>query len=119
MQDHCEAVLSVLERGMPGEIYNISASNELTNLEIVTRIVSLLKKPESLITFVEDRPGHDFRYSLDSSKTRMELGWTPKFSFKESLETTVQWYLENERWWSSFATDVILHPTPWKLGGLH
>ena len=118
VQDHCEAVLSVLERGMPGEIYNISASNELTNLEIVTRIVSLLNKPESLISFVEDRPGHDLRYSLDSSKTRTELGWTPKFSFKESLETTVHWYLENEHWWLPFATDVILYPTPWKLGGI-
>ena len=79
----------------------------------------MLKKPESLITFVEDRPGHDTRYSLDSTKTRNELGWKPKFSFEKSLESTVKWYLENEHWWTPFATEVILHPTPWKLGGLH
>ena len=72
---------------------------------------------ETLISFVEDRPGHDVRYSLDSSKIRTELGWKPKFSFEESLKSTVQWYLDNEHSWSPFATDLILHPTPWKLGG--
>jgi dTDP-glucose 4,6-dehydratase len=119
VQDHCEGISAVLEKGEAGEIYNISAGNELTNIQIVKKIMSILKKPESLITFVEDRPGHDVRYSLDSSKIREELGWKPKFSFEESLKATVQWYLENEHWWTPFATDVILHPTPWKLGGLH
>jgi dTDP-glucose 4,6-dehydratase len=70
-----------------------------------------------LITFVEDRPGHDVRYSLDSSKLQSMLGWKPHFSFEGSLESTVKWYLDNEHWWAPFATDVILHPTPWKLSG--
>lgn len=117
VEDHCEAVCTVLEKGSAGEIYNVSAGNEVANLEIAKKILAQMKKPESLITFVEDRPGHDVRYSLDSSKIRAELGWKPKFGFKKSLESTVQWYLDNESWWSAFATDVILHPTPWKLGG--
>ncbi len=119
VEDHCEAIRTVLEKGRAGEIYNVSAGNEVTNIEIVRRIMCLLNKPETQITFVEDRPGHDTRYSLDSTKTRTELGWTPKFSFEKSLESTVQWYLDNERWWTPFATEVILHPTPWKLGGFH
>jgi dTDP-glucose 4,6-dehydratase len=116
VQDHCEAISAVLEKGRAGEIYNVSAGNEVANIEIVKKIICLLHKPESLITFVEDRPGHDVRYSLDSSKIRSELGWKPKGSFEQCLESTVQWYLENEHWWSPFATEVILHPTPWKLG---
>ena len=116
VQDHCEAIATVLERGKAGEVYNISAGNEIPNIEIAKKIVSLLHKPESLINLVEDRPGHDVRYSLDSTKTRTTLNWQPKFNFEESLESTVRWYLENEHWWTPFATDVILHPTPWKLG---
>ncbi|NLF88992.1 dTDP-glucose 4,6-dehydratase [Candidatus Bathyarchaeota archaeon] len=116
--DHCEAIGTVLEKGKPGEIYNVSASNEKTNIDIVKTILAQLKKPESLITFVEDRPGHDIRYSLDSSKLRRELGWMPKATFEQVLQSTVEWYLKNEHWWTPFATDVILHPTPWKLGGL-
>ena len=115
VQDHCEALNTVLEKGKAGEIYNVSAGNEIANIEIVKKIICLLNKPESLITFVEDRPGHDTRYSLDSTKTRTELGWKPKFSFEKSLESTVKWYLDNEHWWTPFATEVILHPTPWKL----
>jgi dTDP-glucose 4,6-dehydratase len=116
VQDHCEAISTVLEKGKAGEIYNVSAGNEMPNTEIAKKIIALLNKPESLITFVEDRPGHDTRYSLDSTKITTELGWKPKFSFEESLESTVRWYLENEHWWTPFATEVILHPTPWKLG---
>jgi dTDP-glucose 4,6-dehydratase len=119
VQDHCEALRLVLEKGKAGEIYNISAGNEVPNIEIAKRVIAFLNKPESLITFVEDRPGHDTRYSLDSSKTQKELGWKPKFTFEGSLESTVKWYLDNEHWWTPFATDVILHPTPWKLGGFH
>jgi dTDP-glucose 4,6-dehydratase len=116
VEDHCEALRIVLEKGKAGEIYNVSAGNEIANIEIAKKIICLLNKPESLITFVEDRPGHDTRYSLDSTKTRTELGWKPKFSFEKSLESTVKWYLDNEHWWTPFATEVILHPTPWKLG---
>ena len=117
VQDHCEALSTVLEKGKAGEIYNVSAGNEIPNIEIAKKIICQLHKPESLITFVEDRPGHDTRYSLDSTKIRTELGWKPKFSFEKSLESTVKWYLDNEHWWTPFATEVILHPTPWKLGG--
>jgi dTDP-glucose 4,6-dehydratase len=119
VNDHCGAIATVLEKGNAGEIYNVSAGNEIPNIEIAKRIVALLNKPESLITFVEDRPGHDTRYSLDSTKIRSTLGWQTNCSFESSLQSTVRWYLENEHWWTPFATDVILHPTPWKLGGLH
>jgi dTDP-glucose 4,6-dehydratase len=119
VQDHCEAIATVLNKGNAGEVYNISAGNEIPNIDIAKKIIAMLKKPESLITFVEDRPGHDTRYSLDSSKISSTLGWHTKCSFEKSLESTVQWYLENEHWWTPFATEVILHPTPWKLGGTH
>jgi len=119
VQDHCEGIATVLKKGNPGEVYNVSAGNEISNIDIVKKIIVLLHKPESLITFVEDRPGHDTRYSLDSSKLRSSLGWQTKCSFEKSLESTVQWYLDNEHWWTPFATEVILHPTPWKLGGSH
>lgn len=119
VQDHCEAIKAVLEKGEAGEVYNVSAGNEISNIEIAKKILSVLNKPESLINFVEDRPGHDTRYSLDSSKIRNKLNWQPKCDFEKSLESTVRWYLENEHWWTPFATDVILHPTPWKLGGFH
>jgi dTDP-glucose 4,6-dehydratase len=115
--DHCSAIETVLERGNPGEIYNVSAGNEVPNIEIVKKIIAQLNKPESLITFVEDRPGHDTRYSLDSTKTQKTLGWKPTCNFEESLKSTVQWYIDNERWWTPFATDAVLHPTPWKLSG--
>jgi dTDP-glucose 4,6-dehydratase len=115
VQDHCEAVDAVLHEGKPGEIYNVSAGNEITNIKIAKNILAMLGKPDSLITFVEDRPGHDTRYSLDSTKTKSTLGWKPKFSFLPSLKSTVQWYVENKQWWTPLATEAILNPTPWKL----
>jgi dTDP-glucose 4,6-dehydratase len=114
VEDHCEAVDAVLLEGKAGEVYNISAENEFSNIEIAKKILTILNKPESLITFVEDRPGHDLRYSLNSTKTRSQLGWQPKFSFQQSLESTVRWYVENENWWTPLATEAILNPTPWK-----
>jgi len=119
VKDHCEALSMVLENGTAGQIYNVSAGNEIANIEIVKKIIALLKKPEDLITYVEDRPGHDTRYSLDSTKIQTELGWKPKANFEQALNSTVQWYLDNQHWWTPFATDVILHPTPWKIGGFH
>jgi len=113
--DHCEALEKVLFHGSPGEIYNISAGNEYQNIEVVKRILQMMDKPEDLIEFVADRPGHDIRYSLDSSKIRNELGWRPRYSFDEALEETVNWYLDNEKWWRPLANEKILHPTPWKL----
>ena len=112
--DHCEALDLVMREGDKGEIYNISSGEEKTNLEVVRIILDLMGKDESLIEFVEDRPGHDLRYSLDSSKIR-ELGWKPKHSFKEGIKKTVEWYLENEWWWKPLADERTLHPTPWKL----
>jgi dTDP-glucose 4,6-dehydratase len=112
--DHCGAIEAVLNEGKAGEVYNVSAGNEISNIDIAKSILSLLNKPESLITFVEDRPGHDRRYSLDSTKTRSMLGWTPENSFTKSFESTVRWYVENEKWWAPLATPATLHPTPWK-----
>jgi dTDP-glucose 4,6-dehydratase len=114
VEDHCAAVDAALHEGKAGEVYNVSAGNELSNIEIAKKILNTLNKPENLITFVEDRPGHDIRYSLDSTKARSQLGWRPRLSFKQSLESTVRWYVENEHWWTPLATEDILNPTPWK-----
>ncbi|MDI3281118.1 MAG: dTDP-glucose 4,6-dehydratase, partial [Bacillota bacterium] len=99
VEDHCRALDLVLEKGRPGEVYNIGGAGERTNLEVVRAILRLLGKPESLIRFVKDRPGHDRRYAMDASKIRRELGWAPRYSFEEGLRRTVQWYLEHRRWW--------------------
>jgi dTDP-glucose 4,6-dehydratase len=96
--DHCRALDVVLDKGAPGEIYNIGAGNERTNLEITRMILDLLGKSEELIVHVQDRPGHDRRYSLDSSKIR-SLGWEPAHSFEAALEATVRWYVANQWWW--------------------
>jgi len=112
--DHCEAISFVLDKGRPGEIYNISSGNEIPNTAIVKEILRLLDKPEDLIQLVEDRPGHDLRYSLDSSKIRSELGWKPRHTFLSALQVTVSWYVRNESWWKPLATEKVLRPTPWK-----
>jgi len=98
VRDHCEAVDLVLRKGRPGEVYNIGGENEWKNLDLVKLLLSRLGKPESLISFVKDRPGHDLRYAIDSSKIRRELGWKPSVSFEKGLADTVDWYLENEDW---------------------
>ncbi|MEM2897418.1 MAG: dTDP-glucose 4,6-dehydratase [Candidatus Bathyarchaeia archaeon] len=113
--DHCEALELLLEKGKSGEIYNISSGNEYENLEVVKRVLEIVGKDPSLIEFVENRPGHDVRYSLDSSKIRRDLGWKPRHSFEEALERTVEWYLKNEWWWKPLADEKTLHPTPWKI----
>ena len=113
VNDHCEAINLVLEKGRKGEIYNISSGEEKTNLEVVSEILRIMEKPD-LVEFVEDRPGHDIRYSLDSSKIR-KLGWKPKYSFSEGLKEMIEWYLENEWWWKPLADEKVLHPTPWRL----
>jgi len=113
--DHCEALDVVLKKGGAGEVYNIAGGNELTNIQVVEKVLELLGKPRSLIEFVEDRPGHDIRYSLDSSKISRELDWRPKHTFEQALERTVEWYVENGWWWKPLADERTLHPTPWKL----
>jgi len=114
VQDHCKAIDLVLKKGKPGEIYNISSGNELPNIEIAKKILNLLSRREDLITFVEDRPGHDLRYSLDSSKLRSNLGWKPKFTFTKALETTVKWYEDNQKWWKPLANKEVLGLAPWR-----
>ncbi|HET8647071.1 MAG TPA: GDP-mannose 4,6-dehydratase, partial [Vicinamibacteria bacterium] len=98
VDDHCRAVDLLLERGQPGETYNIGGGNELPNVELTRRILGHLGKPESLIRRVTDRPGHDRRYSLDCSKLEA-LGWAPQVPFAEGLQRTVEWYRQNEGWW--------------------
>ncbi|MGD0977605.1 MAG: dTDP-glucose 4,6-dehydratase [Candidatus Bathyarchaeia archaeon] len=114
VQDHCEAIDLVLTKGQPGQTYNVAAGNEVPNIEIVRKILRQLGKDQDLITFVEDRPGHDVRYSLDSSRIRSELGWKPKHSFEKALKETINWYVRNQSWWKPLATEQILSPTPWK-----
>lgn len=96
--DHCRAIDFVLNNGLPGEIYNIGGNNERTNLEITQEILNILGRDSSSIEFVKDRPGHDWRYSLDSSKLR-RMGWKPRATFEAALTETVEWYVENEGWW--------------------
>ena len=99
VDDHCSALDTVLHKGKPGEVYNIGGNNERTNIEIVKLILQKVNKPESLIKFVKDRLGHDKRYAIDSSKIQNELGWSPKTSFDEGMEKTVNWYVQNTEWW--------------------
>jgi len=113
VDDHCDAVYKVLVKGKSGESYNISANNEVDNLTIVKKILEMLEKPQDLIKSVEDRPGHDFRYSLDSSKIRSELNWSENTNFDDGLKKTVDWYLSNPAWWQNISQD-ILKSTPWK-----
>jgi dTDP-glucose 4,6-dehydratase len=113
--DHCRAVEMVLEGGEPGEIYNVSSGEERTNIDVVRTLLEIMGRDEGAIEFVEDRPGHDVRYSLDSSKIREELGWRPQHGFEDGMKETVAWYIENESWWRPLADEQVLHPTPWKL----
>jgi dTDP-glucose 4,6-dehydratase len=98
VEDNCEAIDLVLHKGKKGEIYNIAGKQELKNIEVVKTILRLMNKPESLIEFVKDRPGHDLRYSLDISKIE-KLGWKPKTKFEEGIRKTIEWYKQNEWWW--------------------
>jgi dTDP-glucose 4,6-dehydratase len=113
--DHCRAVEAVLWGGRKGEIYTISAAEEMSNLDVVRIILQALGKSGDLIDFVGDRPGHDARYSLDSSKIRDQLHWHPRKSFAEGIAETVAWYLENEPWWLPLVDERVLHPAPWTL----
>lgn len=99
--DHCTAIDLILHNGNDGEVYNIGGHNEKTNLEVVKTILRELDKPESLITYVKDRAGHDMRYAIDPSKTKRELGWEPTTLFSEGIKKTVRWYLENRNWWEN------------------
>jgi len=101
VKDHCEAIDMILHAGKIGEVYNIGGHNERTNLEVVKTILHELDKPESLIEFVSDRPGHDQRYAIDPTKIMSKLGWQPATSFDEGLKSTIEWYLDNREWWGN------------------
>ena len=101
VEDHCRAILKVLTNGKSGEIYNIGGGTELSNKDLTMKILNLMNKDESCIEYVEDRLGHDFRYSVNSRKILDQLGFTPKINFENGILDTINWYLNNENWWRS------------------
>ncbi len=113
VEDHCDAIMQVFSKGKSGRSYNISAYNELDNLTIINEILQIMNKSTDQIEFIQDRPGHDFRYSLDSSNIRKELNWLPKTEFHEGLKKTVNWYLENKQWWTKISEKEFNSPH-WK-----
>jgi dTDP-glucose 4,6-dehydratase len=108
VRDHCRAVDVVLRKGKPGHVYNIGADAERRNIEIVKGILRRLDKPEALIKYVNDRPGHDRRYAMDASKIQAELGWKCLVDFESGLNETVAWYLEHDMWWTRVKTGAYL-----------
>ena len=101
VEDHCSAIDQVFHNGSIGEIYNVGGNNEWRNIDIVKLVLKLLDKPESLISFVQDRLGHDRRYAIDSTKIRRELNWQPTYTFEHGIRQTVQWYVHNRKWWEN------------------
>ena len=108
VKDHCDAIQSIILNGKIGESYNIGGNNEMTNLEIATKVCSVFDKLKpsdnfesytELITFVEDRPGHDYRYAVNTDKIKKETGWSPRYNFNDAIEDTAVWYIKNEKWW--------------------
>lgn len=101
VSDHCEAIDLIIHNGKAGEVYNVGGHNERTNLEVVKTILKTLDKPESLIKFVTDRPGHDMRYAIDPTKLTTELGWKPNYNFDTGIAQTIDWYLTHKDWWEN------------------
>ena len=99
VEDHCKAIDLIIHKGRVGEVYNIGCNNEMRNIDIVKLICKELGKPESLITYVTDRKGHDMRYAIDPTKIHNELGWLPETKFADGIKKTIKWYLENQKWW--------------------
>ncbi len=108
VEDHCRAIDLILRRGKPGEVYNVGGNCEMDNLAMVKRVCRELGKPESLITFVTDRKGHDLRYAIDAGKLQRELGWQPATRFDEGVRQTVRWYLEHRSWWEEIVSGKYL-----------
>jgi len=106
VNDHCDALWVVLAEGETGAVYNIGGEAEVSNIDIVRRLLALLNKPESLIQFVRDRPGHDRRYAIDISLARGTLGWAPKHTLAAGLEETVRWYVDNQQWWERVLSEA-------------
>ena len=115
VNDHVQAIETLISKGKSGQVYNITAYEEITNKTIVEKILDILKKPHSMIEYVGDRPGHDKRYSIDCSKIENQTGWRPQYSFDDALKQTVTWYLENQSWWEPLINDDTLHPQPWTI----
>ena len=113
--DHVSAIDSLITKGELGEIYNITSWNEISNRTIVEKILGLMEKPNDMIEHVGDRPGHDKRYSIDSSKIQNEIGWKPAYDFDNAIKQTVDWYLKNKDWWEPLADEKMLHPQPWTI----
>jgi dTDP-glucose 4,6-dehydratase len=113
VNDHCKAIFEVLKKGKSGESYNISSNAELDNITIIEKILEIMNKSTDLMEFVEDRPGHDFRYSLDSSKISKEIGWKNKTLFEDGISKTIKWYEENEKIFENIPK-TALENTPWK-----
>ena len=113
--DHVHAIESLISKGRSGQVYNITAYEEITNRTIVEKILSLLGKSPDFIEHVDDRPGHDKRYSIDCTKIQNEIGWSPTFTFDDALKQTVQWYVGNQFWWESLIDENTLHPQPWTI----
>ena len=113
VDEHCNAVYEILINGKAGQAYNISANNEISNVQIVHKILEIMGKSNDLIEFVEDRPGHDQRYSLDSSKIKNEFGWSTKINFEDGIRKTIEWYEKNFSYYESISNE-ILKSTPWK-----
>lgn len=101
VEDHCKAIDLIIRKGRVGEVYNIGGHNEMKNIDIVKIIIKALGKPESLITYVKDRAGHDMRYAIDPTKIHDELGWSPETMFADGIQKTIKWYLENRSWWET------------------
>ncbi|MBI4284626.1 MAG: dTDP-glucose 4,6-dehydratase [Chloroflexi bacterium] len=99
VEDHCRAIDIVIQKGKPGEIYNVGVGSERTNLELVYKLLDILGRPKSMVTFVADRPGHDRRYAIDATRISRELGWQPAFSYESAIGDTVNWYIKHEAWW--------------------
>jgi len=115
VNDHVQAIESLISKGRPGQVYNITAYEEITNKSIVEKILDILGKSHDLIEYVGDRPGHDKRYSINCSKIENEIGWKPMYEFDKALEETVQWYLQNQSWWEPLIDENTLHPQPWTI----
>jgi dTDP-glucose 4,6-dehydratase len=117
VEDHARGLLAAFENGEDGHIYNFGASSERHNLDIVRQVLQLLRKPESLIRYVKDRPGHDRRYAIDASKAMSFLGWHPRHSFETALATTVHWYVDNRAWWERILSGEYLKNYETQYGG--
>ncbi|MDC0155193.1 dTDP-glucose 4,6-dehydratase [Nitrosopumilus sp.] len=115
VDDHVNAIQSLILKGKPGSVYNITSYEEISNKIIVEKILDIMNISHEMIEFVPDRPGHDKRYSIDSSKIENEIDWKPQYNFDEALQKTVTWYLENKNWWIPLINDKVLHPQPWTL----